>query len=76
MKHLGGGQPPPSSIQKMIKMYSLAEVAQTMRISRSMVHREIVKGRIESVKIGKRRLVTERALADYVRLLEKEAKKR
>lgn len=56
------------------RLFSLDELlAQRLPIGRSLLFEEIKAGRLQTVKIGRRTLVTERALAQYVSMLESEA---
>jgi excisionase family DNA binding protein len=48
-------------------------VCERLNIGRTVVYREIAAGRLRSVKVGARRLVSEGALTEYVALLEQEA---
>jgi len=52
---------------------SVPEVMSSTGLSRQTVYREINSGRLRSFKVGKRRLVSPAALADWVRRLEREA---
>jgi excisionase family DNA binding protein len=45
---------------------SIKDVVTRTRLSRSKVYEELANGRLKSVKVGRRRLVTESALIDYV----------
>lgn len=52
---------------------SVPEVMASTRLSRQTVYHELNSGRLRSFKVGKRRLVTPAALADWVARLEREA---
>ncbi|MFF7171705.1 helix-turn-helix domain-containing protein [Streptomyces pseudovenezuelae] len=49
------------------------EVAKALSIGRSMVYEEIRLGRLQTVRIGRRRLVPPEYIARYVELLKHEA---
>jgi len=50
-------------------LYSIAEIPALTRLGRSIIYREIAEGRLETVKVGRRRLVPRAALEDYVESL-------
>lgn len=54
----------------VVELLTLQEVAEQLRVSTRTVKREIEAGRIRSVKIGRRTLVTGRELEAYVAHLE------
>ena len=55
--------------------YAIEEVRQQLGgVSRQTVYNEIAAGRLRTFTIGRRRLVSEQALADYIRLRELEAR--
>jgi excisionase family DNA binding protein len=45
---------------------SIKDVVTRTRLSRSKIYEELANGRLKSVKVGRRRLITESALVDYV----------
>lgn len=47
-------------------LYDLDEAAKQLSISRRVVDRLVGEGELESVKLGRRRLVPHEALEDYV----------
>ncbi|WP_231120091.1 helix-turn-helix domain-containing protein [Mycobacterium colombiense] len=47
-------------------MNTIKEVAGRTRLSRSKIYEELESGRLKSVKVGRRRLVTESQLIDYI----------
>jgi excisionase family DNA binding protein len=55
-------------------LYRPEEAAIVLRIGRSMVYEEIRLGRLQTVRIGRRRLVPPDYIAQYVELLKREAK--
>jgi excisionase family DNA binding protein len=54
-------------------LLTVEETADQLRISRWSVYNLIRSHQLRTVKIGRRRLVTPAALADYIEMLEKEA---
>ncbi|WP_055527721.1 helix-turn-helix domain-containing protein [Streptomyces graminilatus] len=54
-------------------LYKPEEAAIVLRIGRSMVYEEIRLGRLQTVRIGRRRLVPPEYIAQYVELLKREA---
>ncbi|MFE3263843.1 helix-turn-helix domain-containing protein [Streptomyces sp. NPDC059215] len=54
-------------------LYRPEEAASALRIGRSMVYEEIRLGRLQTVRIGRRRLVPPEYIAQYVELLKREA---
>ncbi|MDX3631682.1 helix-turn-helix domain-containing protein [Streptomyces sp. NPDC002680] len=55
-------------------LYRPEEAAVVLRIGRSMVYEEIRLGRLQTVRIGRRRLVPPDYIAEYVELLKREAR--
>ena len=56
------------------QLYKVAEAAVVLSISRSVIYEQIRSGRLRSVHQGRTRLIPAAAIADYVALLEHEAK--
>jgi excisionase family DNA binding protein len=54
-------------------LYKPEEAATALRIGRSMVYEEIRLGRLQTVRIGRRRLVPPEYIAEYIELLKREA---
>ncbi|GGJ42463.1 helix-turn-helix domain-containing protein [Streptomyces brasiliensis] len=54
-------------------LYRPEEAAQALRIGRSTVYEEIRLGRLQTVRIGRRRLIPPEYIAQYVELLKSEA---
>lgn len=54
-------------------LYRPEEAAKALRIGRSTVYEEIRLGRLQTVRIGRRRLVPAEYIARYVELLKHEA---
>jgi len=44
----------------------IKDVVRRTRLSRSKIYEELESGRLKSVKVGRRRLVTESQLIDYI----------
>jgi excisionase family DNA binding protein len=49
-----------------VRLNSIKDVVARLRVSRSKVYEEIGSGRLQSVSVGRRRLVTESQLIDYI----------
>lgn len=64
----GNAEPTP------VAAYSIAQLEKALGVSNPTIYSEMNRGRLGSVMIGSRRLVTQRQLDDYLRLLEKETK--
>ncbi|MFC8337589.1 helix-turn-helix domain-containing protein [Streptomyces rubiginosohelvolus] len=54
-------------------LYRPEEAAVALGIGRSLVYEEIRLGRLQTVRIGRRRLVPPEYLAQYIELLKREA---
>jgi excisionase family DNA binding protein len=52
------------------RLLSIDDVVERLRIGRSKVYMEMDAGRLRSVKVGRRRLVSESAIADFIGALE------
>lgn len=48
------------------RLYSIKDATAQLRLSRSTVYDEMKKGRLRSVKVGRRRLITGLALVEYI----------
>jgi len=55
-------------------LYRVTEAMTVLSMSRSAIYEEIRSGRLRSVKRGRSRLISASAIADYVALLEREAR--
>jgi len=56
--------------------YSIPEFQEQIPLkSRSFIYTEIARGRLKTIKAGRRRLITHEAARAYIRLLESEADK-
>ncbi|MEU7912096.1 MULTISPECIES: helix-turn-helix domain-containing protein [Microbispora] len=64
--------PPPSADRRL---YRIPDAMRLLSLSRSVIYELIRSGRLRSVRQGRTRLIPASAIDDYIRLLEKEAKK-
>jgi excisionase family DNA binding protein len=55
-------------------LYRVTDAMRVLSMSRSVIYEEIRSGRLRSVKRGRSRLISASAIADYVVLLEQEAR--
>ena len=55
------------------KLYRIRDVVRLTTLSRSEVYEQLRTGRLRSVRQGRARLITAKALRDYIKLLEREA---
>jgi hypothetical protein len=55
-------------------LYRIPEAMAALAMSRSVIYEQIRAGRLHTVTVGRRRYVTQTGIADYVALLEQEAK--
>jgi excisionase family DNA binding protein len=55
-------------------LYRVSEAMRVLSMSRSAIYEEIRSGRLRSCKRGRSRLISASAIADYVALLEQEAR--
>jgi excisionase family DNA binding protein len=55
-------------------MYRISTVVKLTGLSRSLIYEQIKAGRLRTVKQGRATLITAAELADYVKLLEQEAR--
>lgn len=58
------------SSQANARLNSVETVIERLNLGRTKVYEEISSGRLRSVLVGRRRLVSEAALADYINWLE------
>jgi excisionase family DNA binding protein len=56
------------------QLYRVADAMIVLSLSRSVIYEQIRSGRLRSVTEGRRRLIPASAVADYIALLEREAK--
>jgi excisionase family DNA binding protein len=54
-------------------LYKIPEAMQLLSMSRSVIYEQIRAGRLRSVQQGRARLISAKAIRDYVALLEREA---
>lgn len=54
-------------------LYTVVEAAQALRISRARLYELMGEGRLKSLKLGQRRLISRKALHEFVAELEKES---
>lgn len=68
------GAPPTQISLVPRRLYDVNEASRTLSISRAEMFRMLKSGSIESVKVGRRRLIPAEALDDYVDGLRAKAK--
>jgi excisionase family DNA binding protein len=56
-------------MSETVRLNSIKDIVARTRLSRSKLYQEMDSGRLQSVKIGRRRLITESALVDYITTL-------
>jgi len=54
-------------------MLSVAEACRRLGFSKWMLYRQMKSGKLASVKVGSRRLIPLRAIAEFIHTLEEEA---
>ena len=54
------------NISENVCLNSVKDVVARTKLSRSTIYEELATGRLKSVKVGRRRLITEAALVDYI----------
>lgn len=52
------------------RLFSVENVMQMLNVGRTKVYNEMDSGRLRSVKVGRRRLVTAAALDEFIAMLE------
>jgi excisionase family DNA binding protein len=57
-------------MSESIRLNNVKDVVTRTRLSRSTIYLEMDRGRLRSVKVGNRRLVTESALIEYINNLD------
>jgi len=55
------------------RLNDIPDLCRILRLSRSVIYEQIRAGRLRTVKEGRSRRASERAVRDYIALLEKEA---
>jgi len=53
-------------VSEVVRLNSVKDIVARTGLSRSTVYQEMDSGRLRSVKVGRRRLITESALIDYI----------
>ena len=56
------------------QLYRVADAMVVLSLSRSVIYEQIRSGRLRSVTQGRSRLIPAKAIAEYVKLLESEAR--
>ena len=56
------------------ELYKVADAMTLLSMSRSVIYEQIRSGRLRSVRQGRARLIPASAIADYIELLEREAR--
>ena len=56
-----------------LRLYDIPDLVRILRLSRSVIYEQIRAGRLRTVKQGRSRRVSEKAVYDYIALLEREA---
>ena len=55
-----------NEVSEVVRLNSVKDIVARTGLSRSTVYQEMDSGRLRSVKVGRRRLITESALVDYI----------
>ncbi|MCE0764783.1 helix-turn-helix domain-containing protein [Pseudonocardia kujensis] len=55
------------------ELYRVPDVMALLSLGRSTLYEELRSGRLRSVRVGRVRLISASAIADYIALLEREA---
>jgi predicted DNA-binding transcriptional regulator AlpA len=56
------------------QLYRIPDVMRLLSMSRTVIYEQLRTGRLHSVRQGRARLITAAAIADYIALLESEAR--
>jgi excisionase family DNA binding protein len=64
-------QAPPADMQ----LYRVTDAMRVLSMSRSVIYEQLRSGRLRSVRQGRARLIPAAAIAEYVALLEREARR-
>jgi excisionase family DNA binding protein len=56
------------------QLYRVTEAMELLSLKRSVMYEQLRSGRLRSVTVGRTRLIPAAAIADYIALLEKEAR--
>ncbi|MCW2652674.1 MAG: ethanolamine utilization protein EutA [Mycobacterium sp.] len=60
----------PELAERVARLHDIEGVMERLKLGRSTVFAELASGRLRSVKVGRRRLVPESAIADFIAGLE------
>jgi excisionase family DNA binding protein len=60
----------PELTEAVARLHSIEAVMSRLGLGRSSVYEEIGSGRLRSIKVGRRRLVSESAIVDFIAQLE------
>lgn len=66
-------QPHPEPAPSELRLYEIPEVMAMLQLSRSTIYEQIRARRLRIVKQGRSTRVTPAAIADYIKLLERES---
>ena len=55
------------------RLYDIPDLCRILRLSRSVIYEQIRAGRLRTVKEGRSRRASDKAVRDYINLLEQEA---
>lgn len=66
-------QNPGSSAPVVSLSYDIDGAADELHVSQSFVKKEIARGRLDSIKVGRRRIITGRGLLKYIAEREAES---
>lgn len=55
------------------RLYDIPDLCRILRLSRSVIYEQIRAGRLRTVKEGRSRRASDKAVRDYINLLEREA---
>jgi excisionase family DNA binding protein len=60
----------------VLQLYKVPEVIQMLKMSRTVIFKQLRDGRLRSVRQGRARLIPASAVAEYIALLEREEAER
>jgi excisionase family DNA binding protein len=61
---------PNLTTEQVARLNSIEDVMDRLKIGRSRVYEELGTGRLRSVKVGRRRLIPESAIVEFISALE------
>ncbi len=61
---------PELAEQHLARLHDIESVMDRLKLGRSTVFAELASGRLRSVKVGRRRLVSEAAITEFIERLE------